>query len=85
MARSKNTIINVTAALTKLHTAREDLQDIDLRTTRGDLREAIREARIAADWALLQCEAAIAADARSLERLVPQTRNGLGAQAQHAC
>lgn len=66
MARTKSNIGHVAAAVAKLQQARTELHAIDLRTTRGELRDAIRDARISADEALAQCDAAIQADAAAL-------------------
>lgn len=64
--RPKNNITYVASALDKLQAARAALGDIDLRTTRGELRDAIREGRLATENALEWCEAAIQADAATL-------------------
>lgn len=64
--RPKNNITYVASALDKLQAARSALGEIDLRTTRGELRDALREGRLATENALEWCEAAIQADAASL-------------------
>ena len=64
--RPKNNVTYVAAALAKLQAARDELQAIDLRTTRGELRDALREGRLATENALEWCEVAIQADAAAL-------------------
>ncbi len=64
--RPKTTITRVAVALEKLQSVRDELHEIDLRTTRGTLRDEIREARVSVDTALVACSTALQADAESL-------------------
>lgn len=64
--RTKTTVTRVAVALEKLQAVRDELQGIDLRTTRGTLRDEIREARISVESALTACTTALQADAESL-------------------
>lgn len=66
--RTKTTAIRVATALEKLQGVRDELQGIDLRTTRGTLRDEIREARSSVELALERCTTALQADAEQLAR-----------------
>lgn len=62
----KNTVNHVADAIAKLQGAAAALQEIDLRTTRGELRVALRGAREYTAEALAWADAAIQADAGEL-------------------
>ena len=72
MARQKSRTRLLADALDQARRAQQSLYEIDLRTTRGDLRDSLREARVANETAIEYIGAA-------LEQDVPASRPSLRA------